>query len=246
MVWNWTWIRETGNSSSATSNLCYTYSTILPGEGWQANPSTTHNPMLKKDDRTADHAGQCNNRSYASRKIRVKADLPVGKNLQEHWSVILAFELSDEIMPFTKKQVDKSNIMQYISSKTDKPISRSRGKSEHPPFRGVLGSLQGIVVSALLDQNDTKGTNEYPDYQLYFWEGHTSLVKDQLRIKPEVLRIDADKTLRLSVAFPLYRIVPVRGSKVSVGVGKRETTPNDFCGWRLKEARLELKEEHHL
>ncbi|GFX02062.1 hypothetical protein TNCV_1749471 [Trichonephila clavipes] len=33
----------------------------------------------------------------------------------------------------------------------------------------------------------------------------------------------ADKTLRLSVAFPVYRNVPVRGSKVSVGVGRRES-----------------------
>ncbi|GFX48661.1 hypothetical protein TNCV_585581 [Trichonephila clavipes] len=32
-----------------------------------------------------------------------------------------------------------------------------------------------------------------------------------------------DKTLRLSVAFPAFRIVPVRGSKVSVGVGRRES-----------------------
>ncbi|GFU66986.1 hypothetical protein TNCV_1390721 [Trichonephila clavipes] len=24
------------------------------------------------------------------------------------------------------------------------------------------------------------------------------------------------------------------------------STPNDLCGWRLKEAPLELKEEHHL
>ncbi|GFY35642.1 HTH_Tnp_Tc3_2 domain-containing protein [Trichonephila clavipes] len=35
----------------------------------------------------------------------------------------------------------------------------------------------------------------------------------------------ADKTLRLSVAFPVYRIVLVRGSKVSVGVGRQENRP---------------------
>ncbi|GFV42125.1 hypothetical protein TNCV_3544521 [Trichonephila clavipes] len=44
-----------------------------------------------------------------------------------------------------------------------------------------------------------------------------------MKITPlKVLRIDADKTLCLSVRFPVHRIVPVRGSKVSVGVGKRE------------------------
>ncbi|GFY36026.1 heme-binding protein 1 [Trichonephila clavipes] len=45
-----------------------------------------------------------------------------------------------------------------------------------------------------------------------------------MKITPlKVLRIDADKTLRLSVAFPVYRIVPVRGSKISVGIGRRES-----------------------
>ncbi|GFR10492.1 uncharacterized GMC-type oxidoreductase MT1316, partial [Trichonephila clavata] len=102
-------------------------------------------------------------------KIRVKADLPVGKNLQDHLSVFLAFELNEEIMPFAKKQADKSHIIQYISSKS-----------------GALTSLQGVVVSALLDQNDTRA-NEYPDYQLLFWEGHAGVAKTQLRIKPEVI-----------------------------------------------------------
>ncbi|GFV94762.1 hypothetical protein TNCV_3864851 [Trichonephila clavipes] len=71
-------------------------------------------------------------------------------------------------MSFSEKQVDESNIIEYISSKT-----------------GVLTSPQGFAVSALLDQNDTKGINEYPDYQLYFWEGYAGLTKDQHRIKPE-------------------------------------------------------------
>ncbi|GFR05811.1 glucose dehydrogenase, partial [Trichonephila clavata] len=50
--------------------------------------------------------------------IRVKADLPVGKNMQDHWAAMLAFELSDDITPIQKKQVDESKIKQYISSKT--------------------------------------------------------------------------------------------------------------------------------
>ncbi|GFX85570.1 hypothetical protein TNCV_3717411 [Trichonephila clavipes] len=44
-----------------------------------------------------------------------------------------------------------------------------------------------------------------------------------MKITPlKVLRIDADKTLRLPVALPVCRMFPVRGSKVSVGVGRRE------------------------
>ncbi|GFS80625.1 uncharacterized protein TNCV_3870441 [Trichonephila clavipes] len=38
-----------------------------------------------------------------------------------------------------------------------------------------------------------------------------------------MLRINANKTLSLSVALLAYRNVPERGSKVSVGVGKRES-----------------------
>ncbi|GFQ79428.1 glucose dehydrogenase [Trichonephila clavata] len=100
--------------------------------------------------------------------IRVKADLPVGKNMQDHWAAMLAFELSDDITPIQKKQVDESNIKQYISSKT-----------------GVLSSVQGVAVLAFLDKDDPKGKKDYPDYQLYFWEGATGPAKYQLRVKPE-------------------------------------------------------------
>ncbi|GFX52400.1 hypothetical protein TNCV_4324181 [Trichonephila clavipes] len=49
-----------------------------------------------------------------------------------------------------------------------------------------------------------------------------------MKITPlKVLRIDVDKTLRLSVAFPVYRIVLVRGSRVSVGVGRRESSNDE-------------------
>ncbi|GFS92151.1 hypothetical protein TNCV_1113061 [Trichonephila clavipes] len=110
--------------------------------------------------------------------------------------------------------------------------------------------------------------------------------------KKNVLRIDANKTLRLPVAFPVFRMSRYRVPKVSVGIGKRERGPssfintmsssfkfgcaschclrgcneeinlelhffqkprlmfcsnlNDLCGWRLKEAPLERKEELHL
>ncbi|GFV09377.1 transposase [Trichonephila clavipes] len=105
--------------------------------------------------------------------IRVKADLPVGKNMQDHWAAMLAFELSDDITPLQKKLVDESNIKQYISSKT-----------------GVLSSVQGVAVLAFLDKEDPKGKKDYPDYQLYFGEAATGLAKDQLRIKPETLNSD--------------------------------------------------------
>ncbi|GFV42121.1 hypothetical protein TNCV_3544481 [Trichonephila clavipes] len=55
----------------------------------------------------------------------------------------------------------------------------------------------------------------------------------------KVLWIDADKTLSLSVAFPVYRIVPVRGSKVSVGVGKRERN-RDYTGMWVRLGSTDL------
>ncbi|PRD23462.1 UNVERIFIED_CONTAM: hypothetical protein NCL1_46285 [Trichonephila clavipes] len=51
------------------------------------------------------------------------------------------------------------------------------------------------------------------------------LLKFTLKNSNAVLRIDADKTLRLSVAFSVYRTVPVRGSQVSVG-GERFESMN--------------------
>ncbi|GFV54159.1 gag-Pol polyprotein [Trichonephila clavipes] len=44
-----------------------------------------------------------------------------------------------------------------------------------------------------------------------------------------MLQIDADKTLRLSVVFPIYRNVPVRGSTASVGVGNKYQ-----ANWKLQ------------
>ncbi|GFY77391.1 hypothetical protein TNIN_169561, partial [Trichonephila inaurata madagascariensis] len=85
--------------------------------------------------------------------------------MQDRVGAFLVFELSDEIMPIAKKQVDESNIVQYITSKS-----------------GVLTTPQGGAVTALLAQNDTKEINEDPDYQLTFWEGYAD---DKHRIKPE-------------------------------------------------------------
>ncbi|GFT74078.1 glucose dehydrogenase [Nephila pilipes] len=99
--------------------------------------------------------------------ILVKADLPVGKNLEDHWAPMIPFELSHEIMLFPKKQVDHSSIMDYVYSKT-----------------GPLTSVQGVATLALLDRNDPNGTNEYSDYQLYFWEMAAGSLDKQLRFKP--------------------------------------------------------------
>ncbi|KAF8782848.1 Glucose dehydrogenase like protein [Argiope bruennichi] len=101
-------------------------------------------------------------------KIPVIADLPVGKNLQDHWATILSFELAGNIKPFAEKQVDESQIKNYIDNK-----------------KGVLTSPQGVNLLAFLNRNEPIATGNYPDHQLYFWEGATDPPEHQLRIKPE-------------------------------------------------------------
>ena len=103
--------------------------------------------------------------------IPVLADLPVGKNLQDHWAAILNFELSENITQFEDKQKDNSSIWNYIHSK-----------------KGPLTSVQGVNTIAFLDKNGPNSTDDYPDYQLYFWEGALGPPESQLRIKPEYFK----------------------------------------------------------
>ncbi|GFY08492.1 uncharacterized protein TNCV_4970191 [Trichonephila clavipes] len=127
--------------------------------------------------------------------IRVKADLPVGKNMMDRVGTFLVFELSDGIMSFAKKQVDESNIVQYITSKS-----------------GVLASPIGVAVTALLARNDTNGINEYPDYQLTFWEGSAD---EKQRIKPEVtyLKIALKNAEPVQNLSAINKLLPDSGPK---------------------------------
>ncbi|GIX68544.1 glucose dehydrogenase [Caerostris darwini] len=101
-------------------------------------------------------------------KIPVKVDLPVGKNLQDHWAALINFELGRKIKPFVKKQTDTAEIHKYITSK-----------------KGPLTSPQGVNLLAFLNRNEPIAEGNYPDHQLYFWEGATGPAEKQLNIKPE-------------------------------------------------------------
>ncbi|GFT23855.1 glucose dehydrogenase [Nephila pilipes] len=101
-------------------------------------------------------------------KIPVKADLPVGKNMQDHATSVVTFELNDDISTFGEKQVDKSNILEYVTSKS-----------------GPLTSVQGDNVIAFLKQKNHTGPADLPDIELYFLEGSVLLPETQLNIKPE-------------------------------------------------------------
>ncbi|GFT23859.1 glucose dehydrogenase [Nephila pilipes] len=104
-------------------------------------------------------------------KIPVKADLPVGKNLQDHASAFVTFELNGDISTFGEKQVDKSNILEYVTSKS-----------------GPLTSAAGADSIAFLKQKNHTGPADLPDVELYFLEGSYLLTKTQLNIKPEYIQ----------------------------------------------------------
>ncbi|XP_035225709.1 glucose dehydrogenase [FAD, quinone]-like [Stegodyphus dumicola] len=98
--------------------------------------------------------------------IPLVADLPVGRNLQDHCLAVLPYEMSDK--PFEEKQKDQSSIWDYIVSKT-----------------GPLTSAQGVNTIAFLDKDEPKAPGDYPDYQLYIFEAATGPAKTQQNIKPE-------------------------------------------------------------
>ncbi|GFT74084.1 glucose dehydrogenase [Nephila pilipes] len=101
-------------------------------------------------------------------RIPVKADLPVGKNLQDHATTSVNFELNDDIPTFGQKQVQRSNILEYVTSKA-----------------GPLASTQGANVLAFLKENNHTGPHCVPDLQLNFLEGSAIVPETQLNIKPE-------------------------------------------------------------
>lgn len=53
-------------------------------------------------------------------QIPVVANLPVGRNLHDHWGGMLPFVLADNIKPFSEKLTDESQINEYIRSKKGK------------------------------------------------------------------------------------------------------------------------------
>ncbi|GIY71403.1 glucose dehydrogenase [Caerostris extrusa] len=50
---------------------------------------------------------------------------------------------------------------------------------------GPLTSPQGVSLLAFLNRNEPIAEGNYPDHQLYFWEGATGPAEKQLNIKPE-------------------------------------------------------------
>ncbi|GFT23833.1 glucose dehydrogenase [Nephila pilipes] len=86
-------------------------------------------------------------------RIPVIADLPVGKNLQEHPAGFTAFELSESIQPVHKRLFEEENIAKYIKERS-----------------GPLVYSSGISLLAFLSNNSTGEANDITDHELYFLE----------------------------------------------------------------------------
>ncbi|XP_054724116.1 LOW QUALITY PROTEIN: glucose dehydrogenase [FAD, quinone]-like [Uloborus diversus] len=102
-------------------------------------------------------------------QIPVIADLPVGKNLQEHMGVPLAFTLSSDITPVAMKANDSSRILNYINNRTD-----------------VLTCPNGVETVRFLRSSCKNRRNSAPDIQLYFGEASIG-VASNLNLKQEVI-----------------------------------------------------------
>ncbi|XP_055934156.1 glucose dehydrogenase [FAD, quinone]-like isoform X2 [Argiope bruennichi] len=101
-------------------------------------------------------------------QIPLVADLPVGKNLQEHPAGFTAFELSESIMPVHKRLFEDENISLYIRER-----------------RGPLTYSSGISLLAFLSNNSTGEFNDVTDHELYFMELPAIYAKLRVGLSPE-------------------------------------------------------------
>ncbi|GFU63133.1 glucose dehydrogenase [Trichonephila clavipes] len=88
--------------------------------------------------------------------------------MQDHCSAVVSFELKDKIESIGAKQLETSNIFEYVTSKS-----------------GPLASAQGVNAIAFLKQKNHTGPADQPDIQMYFLEASAAPLKSGLNIKPE-------------------------------------------------------------
>ncbi|GBN27084.1 Glucose dehydrogenase [FAD, quinone] [Araneus ventricosus] len=101
--------------------------------------------------------------------IPVFADLPVGKNFQDHCGTITPYQLDPEIPTTTEKIQNPQNILEYIDSRTG-PLSATE-------FVSIIAFLNAQFVSAIED---------YPDHQIYFIEIPKEFPEQQVGYKPGI------------------------------------------------------------
>ncbi|XP_035223352.1 glucose dehydrogenase [FAD, quinone]-like, partial [Stegodyphus dumicola] len=102
-------------------------------------------------------------------KIPVKADLPVGKNLQDHIGVDVNFLLNSAIPEIRAKLLNPVNIHKYIQNRT-----------------GPLASLEFCSANAFLKKHAINPREDFPNHEVNFLEGTTLNAFLQFGLRLEV------------------------------------------------------------
>ncbi|XP_042911349.1 glucose dehydrogenase [FAD, quinone] isoform X1 [Parasteatoda tepidariorum] len=102
--------------------------------------------------------------------IPLVADLPVGKNLQDHCSALNLYTLDSSIPPFPELISSNRSFQQYINNRT-----------------GPLSSLEGLVATAFLNNGYIRPKFDNPNYQLYITAADAKSLK-QLGLTDEAYR----------------------------------------------------------
>ncbi|GFR06749.1 glucose dehydrogenase [Trichonephila clavata] len=101
-------------------------------------------------------------------KIPLVADLPVGRNLQEHPAGFVAFELDESVQLLPKRLFDAENIARYIRDGS-----------------GPLAYSSGISLLAFLSNNSTGEAKDITDHELYFLELPALVAKLRVGFTPK-------------------------------------------------------------
>ncbi|XP_054714466.1 L-sorbose 1-dehydrogenase-like [Uloborus diversus] len=101
--------------------------------------------------------------------IPVIADLPVGKNLQDHGGPNLDFVVNIPIQTSGEKQKNSSVVKQYIYKRS-----------------GELAAADGEIVQLFLPSTYVPPGEDNPDYQSHFSETTTDIAKKYFGLTPEV------------------------------------------------------------
>ncbi|GFU17654.1 glucose dehydrogenase [Nephila pilipes] len=101
-------------------------------------------------------------------KIPLVADLPVGKNLQDHFSASLDYEMDPSIPDNDAQLSNQENVLTYICNRS-----------------GPLGSPAFLSATGFINL-DSKNPKSIPDYELYVAEISYQMLKEQYNMKKNV------------------------------------------------------------
>ncbi|GFW16472.1 glucose dehydrogenase [Trichonephila clavipes] len=124
-------------------------------------------------------------------RIPVVADLPVGRNLQEHPAGFIAFELDESVQLLHKRLFDEENISKYIKDRSDLVHSPEAGMVVRHHMGGKpipaspLAYSSGISLIAFLSNNSSGEAKDITDHELYFLELPALVAKLRVGFTPK-------------------------------------------------------------